>query len=136
MHHKKASLFMLKNRLSPTKAKSYVVQFFLQKRTAKYSSECNKRSSTVFSRLPNLMAADKPCSQLQPSLPWPPWLTTYCWLLIVIIFLVGCKAAATSSLLTILIFQKVKRSQNICRFHKNKKITLIRQKKKYLDHLD
>ena len=29
--------------------------------------ECNKRS-TVFSRLPILMATDKPCPQLQPSL--------------------------------------------------------------------
>jgi hypothetical protein len=25
---------------------------------------------TVFSRLPSSMAADKPCPQLQPSLPW------------------------------------------------------------------
>ena len=33
-----------------------------------YTPECNERSPTVFSRLPSLMAADKPCPQLQPFL--------------------------------------------------------------------
>ena len=37
-------LFMYKNRLSPTKAKGYGVQFFYKKRTAKYTLECKKRS--------------------------------------------------------------------------------------------
>ena len=30
--------------------------------------EWNREAITVFSRLPSLMAADKPCPQLQPSL--------------------------------------------------------------------
>ena len=48
--------------ISPKKVKGYVVWFFLQKRTAQYTPECNKKSSNgFFSRLPSLMATDKPC---------------------------------------------------------------------------
>ena len=34
--------------------------------------EWNREATTVFSRLPSLMAADKPCPLLQPSLPGSP----------------------------------------------------------------
>jgi hypothetical protein len=59
---KNASPFYVKKtRLSPLEAKGYVVQFFLQKRTAKYTHQSAIREApTVFSRLPSLMAADKP----------------------------------------------------------------------------
>ena len=33
-----------------------------------YTPERKRQVPTVFSRLPSLMAADKPCPQLQPSL--------------------------------------------------------------------
>ena len=59
---------MQKNRLSPTKAKGHVVWFFDKKGLPECKPEWNREAITVFSRLPSLMAADKPCPQLQPSL--------------------------------------------------------------------
>ena len=53
------------NGLSPTKAKGFVVQLYLQKSTAQSAI---REAPTVFFRLPRLMAADKPCPLLQPSL--------------------------------------------------------------------
>ena len=50
------------------KANGYVVQFFPQKRTALVHTRVQLRSSNSFSEVPILMAADKPCPQLQPSL--------------------------------------------------------------------
>ena len=50
------------------KAKGYVVQFFTQKMTALVHTRVQLRSSNSFFRIPILMAADKPCPQLQPSL--------------------------------------------------------------------
>ena len=51
------------------KAKGCVVQFFLHERDCSwYTPERKRQVPTVFSRLPSLMAADKPCPQLQPSL--------------------------------------------------------------------
>ena len=62
-------LFMKKNRLSPLKAKRYVVQFVLQKkRLLSTHQSAIREAPTVFSRLPSLMAAAKPCPQLQHSL--------------------------------------------------------------------
>ena len=57
---------MQKNRLSATKAKGYVVHFFPQKRTALVHTI--EKLQQLFSGVPILMAADKPCPQLQPSL--------------------------------------------------------------------
>ena len=45
--------------------------FFSQKMVPDCKPEWNREAKMVFSRLPCLMAADKPCPQLQPSLPWP-----------------------------------------------------------------
>ena len=51
------------------KAKGYVVWFFLQKRTLLSTHQSAiTEAPTVFSRLPSLMATDKPCPLLQPSL--------------------------------------------------------------------
>ena len=58
-----SKLLMLFEIATPTKAKVYVVQFFL-----KDCSVHTREVPTVFSRLPSLMAADKPCPLLQPSL--------------------------------------------------------------------
>ena len=47
----------------------YVVQFFLQKKGLLSTHQSAIREApTVLSRLPSLMAADKPCPLLQPSL--------------------------------------------------------------------
>ena len=42
--------------------------FFPQKMVPDCKPEWNREARMVFSRLPSLMAADKPCPQLQPSL--------------------------------------------------------------------
>ena len=42
--------------------------FFHKKRAPECKPEWIREAKTVFSRLPSLMAADKPCPQLQPSL--------------------------------------------------------------------
>ena len=46
--------------------------FFSQKMVPDCKPEWNREARMVFSRLPSLMAADKPCPQLQPSLPPGP----------------------------------------------------------------
>ena len=45
-----------------------MVAFFPQNMVPEHKPEWNREAITVFSRLPSLMAADKPCPQLQPSL--------------------------------------------------------------------
>ena len=42
--------------------------FFHKKMVPECKPEWNREAITVFSRLPSLMAADKPCPQLKPSL--------------------------------------------------------------------
>ena len=46
--------------------------FFPQKVVPESKPEWNREAITVFSRLPSLMAADKPCLLLQPSLRGSP----------------------------------------------------------------
>ena len=46
--------------------------FFPQKNGPECKPEWNSEAITVFSRLPSLMAADKPCLLLQPSLRGSP----------------------------------------------------------------
>ena len=56
------------------KAKGYVVQFFPQKKDcfSTHQSAIEKLQQ-FFSGVPILMAADKPCPQLQPSLVLIPY---------------------------------------------------------------
>ena len=44
------------------------MQFFLQKELLSTHQSAIREAPTVLSRVPILMAADKPCPQLQPSL--------------------------------------------------------------------
>ena len=52
-----------------------MASFFPQKMMPECKPEWNREAITVFSRLPSLMAAEKPCSQLQPSLSLTPSVT-------------------------------------------------------------
>ena len=45
-----------------------MTSFFPQKMVPECKPEWNREAIMVFSRLPRLMAADKQCPQLQPSL--------------------------------------------------------------------
>ena len=44
--------------------------FFYKKGLLSTHQSAIREAPTIFSRLPSLMAADKPCPLLQPSLPW------------------------------------------------------------------
>ena len=50
------------------KAKGYVMQFFPKKGLLSTHQSAKREPPTVLYRLPTLMAADKPCPKLQPSL--------------------------------------------------------------------
>ena len=64
---KNASPFYVEKQTITYEDKRLCSPVFSTKKTSKYKSAI-REAPTVSSRLPRLMAADKPCPQLQPSL--------------------------------------------------------------------
>ena len=69
LHHKMFWSFFVKKQHNLSFPRiTYDIVFFHKKMVLKCKPEWNREAITVFSRLPRLMAADKPCPLLQSSL--------------------------------------------------------------------